>query len=163
MTGIWVVGLGDDRACSSAQGSILDAVNPPAGPVKHVWSMKDLRHSDQRSVSGEVAGVRSGPAHRYPSEGEHLVASVRIPDPRAGDHESIPAWPDTLIEPTNDELVRWFQLWTAPQASTWAQTEQQHAVAALVRLEERCCQPRPPSANYVAELDHLRHELGLCQ
>lgn len=106
--------------------------------------------------------MRLEPAHLYSAHGEHLVPAARVPEPRAGDHDAIPAWPDTLIEPTNDELVRWFQLWTAPQASTWAHTEQQHAVAALVRLEERCCQARPPSANYVAELGHLRHELGLC-
>jgi hypothetical protein len=106
--------------------------------------------------------VRPGPAPQQSFSIEHPAPSVRIPEPRAGDFEPIPAWPDALIAPTDDELARWFQLWTAPQASTWARAEQQHAVAALVRLEERCCQPRPPSANYVAELGRLRHELGLC-
>jgi hypothetical protein len=67
-----------------------------------------------------------------------------------------------LIAPTGDELVRWFQLWSAPQAATWARTGQHDAVAALVRLEERCCQARPPTASYVAQLGQLRNELGLC-
>jgi hypothetical protein len=72
----------------------------------------------------------------------------------------IPAWPETLIEPTDSELVRWVQLWRRPQAAVWARTGQEHTVATLVRLEQRC-DPRRPSAPCDAELGRLRRQLGV--
>lgn len=73
----------------------------------------------------------------------------------------IPAWPETLIEPTDSELARWEQLWRLPQARVWTRRGQQHAVATLVRLEQRCYRARRPSARCGAELVILRRELGL--
>ena len=73
----------------------------------------------------------------------------------------IPAWPETMIEPTDSELARWTQLWRLPQAKVWTRRGQERAVATLVRLEQRCFQDRPPSARCTAELRLLRRELGL--
>jgi hypothetical protein len=66
-----------------------------------------------------------------------------------------------MIEPTDSELARWAQLWKLPQAKVWTRRGQQHAVATLVRLEQRCYQARRPSARCAAELGLLRRELGL--
>jgi hypothetical protein len=67
-----------------------------------------------------------------------------------------------LIEPTVNEQVRWFQLWTSPQAAHWAGPQHQQAVATLVRLEVRCGQPFPTD-DYLTELDRVRRELGLSE
>ena len=106
--------------------------------------------------------MRPGPDTQYRVQDEPPGATVRVPEPRPGEETLVPAWPASLIAPTGDELIRWFQLWSAPQAATWARAGQHDAVAALVRLEERCCQARPPTASYVAQLSRLRSELGLC-
>jgi hypothetical protein len=105
--------------------------------------------------------VRPTQATPSSSQNEHPVPAAWIPHPRSGDHEAIPAWPETLIPPTSNELGRWVQLWSAPQAVAWARTGQQHDVARLVRLEDRCSQTRTPPAEYVAALGFLRRELGL--
>ena len=94
--------------------------------------------------------MRSGPVPQYAFQDEH---------PGLGLAE-IPPWPATLIEPTKSELVRWFQLWSHPQATVWARTGREHAVATVVRLEVRCNQKRSSPLAY-AELVRLRTELGL--
>lgn len=88
------------------------------------------------------------------------ILNARIPVPRAGYRGSIPEWPAALIEPVEREMVRWIELWDRPQAEVWVQTGQERTVAALVRLEQRCDGNRV-SRRCVAELHHLRHELGL--
>jgi hypothetical protein len=106
--------------------------------------------------------VRPGTASGYLSLDAQLdpyTPTARIPQPRAG---SIPAWPDTLIEPTNSERVRWFQLWSSARAMAWVGTEHQRMVATLVRLEMRCRQPLP-TEDHLTQLDHLRCELGLVE
>jgi hypothetical protein len=97
--------------------------------------------------------VTPGPApHQRPS-------LVEYPGPT---WVKIPAWPATMIEPSELELVRWAELWRNPQAGRWAQARQQHAVANLVRAELRCG-PRRPSTWARVEVDRLRAELGLGQ
>jgi hypothetical protein len=65
-----------------------------------------------------------------------------------------------MIAPSENELARWSQLWRNPQATLWAEAEQEQAVATLIRAEQRCG-PRRPSARARAEVDRLRNELGL--
>ena len=89
--------------------------------------------------------------HQHPS-------LVEYPGPTSA---RIPAWPETLIEPTHSEVARWDELWRLPQATVWTRRGQQHAVATLVRLEQRCYRARRQSARCAAELDLLRRELGL--
>jgi hypothetical protein len=96
--------------------------------------------------------------------GEHLdPAILHDPSPQidAADHGSTPPWPVTMIEPSESELARWTQLWTHPQAAVWAQTEQEHTVATLIRLERRCSGRCPPTWTMVVELKRLRLDLGL--
>jgi hypothetical protein len=65
-----------------------------------------------------------------------------------------------MIGPTETELQRWFQLWSDPRAAMWVETKQEHVVATLVRVEQRCGRRRPsPLAQF--ELDRLRSQLGL--
>ena len=106
--------------------------------------------------------MTSAPARQFLPLGTRLDPAARIPAPRAGSAHPIPAWPDTLIAPTDTERVRWFQLWSSPEASAWVGPAHEHKVATLVRLEVRCRQPLPTD-EYLAKLDHLRCELGLVQ
>lgn len=80
--------------------------------------------------------------------------------PRSGHDGPVPPWPEHLAEPTERELTRWNVLWRTPQACGWAGAAQEATVATLVRLELACDKPRIP-AQLVAELRHLRGELGM--
>jgi hypothetical protein len=83
-----------------------------------------------------------------------------VPFTRAAFYGSTPPWPAALIEPSHSELARWRELWSHPLAAIWIQTEKEHLVAAVVRLEHRCSQARS-SPRALTELQRLRHELGL--
>ena len=85
----------------------------------------------------------------------------RIPEPRSRCGVPIPAWPTAMIDPSEIELARWSELWNHPQALAWFHNQQDLRVAALVRLEHRCRQNRPPATVHHAELEQLRHDLGL--
>lgn len=107
--------------------------------------------------------MRPGPATQHPPESVQRSVNIldaRIGVLRAGYRGSIPDWPATLIEPVEREMARWVELWGGPRAEVWVRTAQEHAVAALVRLEQRCDQA-PVSGHCVAELRQLRRELGL--
>lgn len=108
--------------------------------------------------------MRSGHTPGGSSLGEpnDSAGAARIPEPRAGFDDTVPAWPGTLIEPTIAEQVRWIELWTSPPAAAWADAEQQRMVASMVRLEVRCRQPLP-TADYLSQLDRLRCRLGLSE
>ena len=109
--------------------------------------------------------MRSGSAPQFLSRADQLdptAVTARIPEPRAGFGLSVPAWPDTLIEPTDTEWARWFELWSSPQAAEWVGAGHQCMLATLVRLEVRCRQPLP-SEDYLGQLDRLRCELGLVE
>lgn len=104
-----------------------------------------------------------GPAPQYSPGHEHLEstgATIRIREARAGSSTLVPAWPAGLIQPSSGELLRWFELWGHPLAASWADMGRERMVADLVRLEVRVRHPLATD-DYVAELDHLRCELGL--
>lgn len=71
-----------------------------------------------------------------------------------------PPWPPSMIGPNGAELIRWSELWSHPRAGVWADTGQEHAVAALVRAEYRCSQTVPSDLARF-ELDRLRVQLRL--
>lgn len=103
---------------------------------------------------------------RYPlsAQDEHpdpTFMTDRIPEPRSRFGVPIPAWPPTMIGPSEFESARWSELWNHPQALAWFDKQQDLSVAALVRLEQRCHQSRPLAQTYSAELEQLRHDLGL--
>ena len=77
-----------------------------------------------------------------------------------GHYGSTPAWPASMIRPSESELARWTELWRSAHAASWMRGERQRAVASLVRLEERCSRRRP-SARALVQLADLRRELGL--
>jgi hypothetical protein len=94
-------------------------------------------------------------AHPDPTEPKAL-----IPAARAAFDGQVPPWPASMIEPSESELARWSELWGHPQAAMWVETGQEHVVAALVRVEQRCRQ-NVPSKLARSELDRLRGQLGL--
>lgn len=108
-------------------------------------------------TSGPVPQYSPRRAQDYP---ELMVPGVRLPEPRGGLSGSAPAWPSTMITPSEVEEARWAELWRNPQAGQWAQAGQEHDVATLVRAEARCGSRRP-SAWARAEVDRLRVVLGL--
>ena len=108
--------------------------------------------------------MRPGPAsqgHPTRKHPEPTGVTARIPEPRTGPPNSVPAWPAGLIEPSSEELVRWRDLWDSPQAAGWTAAESGRMVADVVRLEVRCRQRLPSADDYVAQLDQLRRVLGL--
>jgi hypothetical protein len=97
------------------------------------------------------------------SQAQHpdpAIPTALIRATRAAYYGSTPTWPATMIEPRDSELARWSELWAHPQAAVWFQTEQEHAVATLVRLEQRCGRRRS-SAPAQAELQRCHRELGV--
>jgi hypothetical protein len=101
---------------------------------------------------------------RWPSpQNEHPDPTFmvdRIPVPRSRFGVPIPPWPASMIEPNDVELARWLVLWEHPRARAWFDNDQDLAVAALVRLEQRCLAVEPTRAHRT-ELNQLRHDLGL--
>ncbi len=80
--------------------------------------------------------------------------------PGSAYYGSVPAWPASLIGPSETERDRWCELWSDPRAAVWVHTGQERAVAELVRLEQRVGRHRrAPGA--AAELNRLRNQLGL--
>lgn len=99
----------------------------------------------------------------YSVQAEHpdpTIATALIPQTRAAYYGSVPPWPASMIGPSETELARWCQLWSHPRAAVWVETNQEHVVAALVRVEQRC-RRNVPSALAQFELDRLRGQLGL--
>jgi hypothetical protein len=91
---------------------------------------------------------------------ESAGVAARIPEPRTGSPDPVPAWPAGLIRPSGAEVLRWFDLWGHPRATEWVKQGREHMVVALVRLEVRCGQPHPADDHF-AQLEQLRHVLGL--
>jgi len=72
-----------------------------------------------------------------------------------------PPWPPSMIAPSGTELTRWMQLWSRhPRAGCVGGHKQEETVAALVRVQQRCCR-HVPSALAEFEVRCLRGELGL--
>lgn len=96
-------------------------------------------------------------------------AQAQHPDPtvplaliahrRVAFYGQAPAWPASMISPSGSELARWFEMWSHPRAAVWVETQQEHAVAALVRAEQRTGQGGRRSPQAEGELARLRHEL----
>lgn len=106
--------------------------------------------------------MRPGPAPR-PADTRRRrnpPTTGHIPVPRDGYTGPVPDWPATLTEPTDREHARWVELWRTPQAAAWADTSQEYTLVTLIRLEQACDRGRIPG-QLVAELRHLRGELGL--
>lgn len=73
-----------------------------------------------------------------------------VEEPGLGFSE-IPAWPHMLIEPTKDELVRWFQLWSHPQVTLWLGAGRENAVPLWFDSNSRVAEsarPRRLAASY---------------
>ena len=93
--------------------------------------------------------------HPDPASPPGLIAQTR-----AVYYGSIPSWPAPMIGPSESELTRWAELWKHPRSARWIETKQEHTVASLVRVEQRCDR-RVPSASAQVELRRLRDQLGL--
>jgi hypothetical protein len=107
--------------------------------------------------------MRPGPAPKHPSQRVRRGGTphtARRSLPAAGYAGPIPQWPAYLNEPTERELSRYRELWACPLGAAWAGHAQEYAIATLVRLEQRCELPGV-SGQHLAELRHLRGELGL--
>lgn len=103
-----------------------------------------------------TADVGSGQAeHPDPTIPTPLIKATRAPY-----YGTVPPWPSSMIAPSAGESARWSELWKSPRAPAWFQAEQEHDVAVLVRLEERCSRRRS-SPTAIEELRLLRSELGL--
>jgi hypothetical protein len=113
--------------------------------------------TDQRKYR-QTSGLRE-----YSSQGEHpdpAIPTALIAQTRAPYYGATPTWPTTMIGPSVSELARWAELWNNPRAAGWVESEQECAVAALVRVEQRCGR-NVPSALAELELGRLRDQLGL--
>jgi hypothetical protein len=96
-------------------------------------------------------------------QGDHpdpMIPKARVKATRAVYFGWAPAWPPSMIKPSDADLIRWSELWSLPQAALWLRAELEPTVVSLVRLEQRCNSPRP-SKTAEAELVKLRRELGL--
>jgi hypothetical protein len=115
-------------------------------------------------MDGEELTMRPESRHQRLSQFEHPDPTIQTAAiPRAAPLSygaAAPGWPTTMIAATANELARWVELWSCPQAAEWVQPEREQAVAHLVRLEQRCARGRT-SAWARAELRRLRGELGV--
>jgi hypothetical protein len=111
---------------------------------------------DEHHEGYELPAARSVQAqHHDPAVPVALVAQRRV-----AFYGQAPRWPASMIGPSESESARWFELWTHPRAAVWAEAKQEHAVAALVRVEQRC--GRTVSSSLAqSEMGRLRGQLGL--
>lgn len=62
--------------------------------------------------------------------------------PAAGRLGAAPEWPLAVLEPTSDELVKWREMWTLPQALIWEADKAHDLVAFYVRTYLEAMMPR---------------------
>jgi hypothetical protein len=96
-----------------------------------------------------MGGTGSGGARRHSGPPLDFQALRRNKDyntftklPAAGRLAPAPEWPIAVQEPSNDELLKWRELWTIPQALIWEQDRAYDLVAFYVRTYLEAMKPK---------------------
>lgn len=93
-----------------------------------------MAHGGARSRSGPPPSVQSLARQRDGKEWTRLPAEGRL--------APAPEWPLAVIEPSADELLKWRQMWTMPQALVWEADQAVDIVAFYVRTFLEAMKPK---------------------